>query len=187
LGFGQIFIHRVTAPTTLGQLAYIHLADGNNSLASARHVIGVGGSTTSIHPCEFGGQVSSTAGFTEEDLYFACRNVTTNSAPTEYLRIDHTGEVRMPGPGPAVSSCGTSPSAVTGSDKAGHLTAGSGALTACVMNFSTTLTTTPECMCTNQSSAANPCSVTATSTTSFTMSGAVLTSDVLSWICLSGT
>lgn len=82
---------------------------------------------------------------------------------------------------PTVSSCGTSPSAITGGDNFGSLTAGSGALTSCVINFGAAWTTAPSCTFSSPTAITSP--TVNTSTTQLTIGGGSLTSLVLKWVC----
>ena len=81
--------------TTLGQSRYLDLSDyyGNTN---ARMEIGLGYSAatgiTNI-PAIIGYLQTSTSGYTYGDIYFATRSVTTDTAPTERMRITSGGNV----------------------------------------------------------------------------------------------
>ena len=61
--------------------------------------IGFGYSSTSrpISPATIGYETKTTSGGTYGDLYFATRSVTTNTAPTERMRITSAGSITVPG------------------------------------------------------------------------------------------
>ena len=64
------------------------------NLVNSIQTIGFGftNGTSYIQPAEIGFQTTSISGYTLGDLVFATRGVTTNTAPTERLRIASTGE-----------------------------------------------------------------------------------------------
>lgn len=64
---------------------------------------------------------------------------------------------------PTIATCGTSPS-VAGTDGSGVITTGSGTVTACTLNFSTTLPVAPACNLTLSSTTITP-AITSISTT----------------------
>jgi hypothetical protein len=79
--------------TTLGQSRYLNLNDyfGNTN---ARMEIGLGYSAASgitNVPAIIGYLQTSTTDFTKGDIYFATRDVTTDTAPTERMRITSAG------------------------------------------------------------------------------------------------
>jgi len=86
------------------------------------------------------------------------------------------------GAAPTISTCGTTPS-ISGNDMNGVITAGSGALTSCVVNFAKTWGTAPQCTFSSPTAIASP-TVNA-STTQLTIGGTSLTSLVLNYICRS--
>ena len=63
---------------------------------------------------------------------------------TAQARAQHYSPVGSIG-SPSLGACGVSPS-VTGTDAAGIITIGTGIVTSCVLNFSTTLSATPSCI-----------------------------------------
>jgi hypothetical protein len=83
--------------TTLGQSRYLDLSDyyGNTD---ARMEIGLGYSAatgiTNI-PAVIGFIQMSTANYTNGDIYFATRSVTTDTAPTERMRITSAGGLNI--------------------------------------------------------------------------------------------
>jgi len=86
------------------------------------------------------------------------------------------------GAAPTISSCGTTPS-VSGNDNVGTITAGSGALSSCVMNFAKPWGTAPVCTFSSPTAVAAP--TVNTSTTQLTIGGTSLTSLTLNYICQS--
>ena len=66
---------------------------GQENLVNSIQTIGFGftNGTSYIQPAEIGFQTTSLSGYTLGDLVFATRGVTTNTAPTERLRIASTG------------------------------------------------------------------------------------------------
>ena len=91
--------------TTLGQSRYLDLSDyyGNTN---ARMEIGLGYSAatgvTNI-PAIIGYLQTSTTGYTLGDIYFATRSVTTDTAPSERMRITSGGNVGIGTSNPNVS------------------------------------------------------------------------------------
>jgi hypothetical protein len=81
---------------------------------------------------------------------------------------------------PTISACGTSPS-VAGSDNFGTITAGSGTLTSCVMNFGHAFGTAPACTVSFGTAAVNP--TISTSTTQLTVGATSLTSYKIFYTC----
>ena len=82
-----------TSKTTIGQSRYLDISD-NTGAANAKTEIGFGytnlGTFTNI-PAVIGFHQTSTAASTKGDLYFATRDVTTDTAPTEKMRITSDG------------------------------------------------------------------------------------------------
>lgn len=85
------------------------------------------------------------------------------------------------GSAPTVSSCGTSPGAPVGNDTRGHLTAGTGTVALCVLNFAATHGAAPDCWAQDDTTLQTiKCNATTTQ-----MSFAVTTtmaSDKITWI-----
>lgn len=81
----------------------------------------------------------------------------------------------------SISACGGGSPAVTGGDNFGKITAGTGALGSCVINFGKTWGAAPAC------AVSSPTSLTAltvtSSTTQLTIGATSLTSDVLNYVC----
>lgn len=90
------------------------------------------------------------------------------------------GHVLASGTAPTVSSCGVSPS-ISGSDNFGSVTAGTGVLTTCVINFAKTWGAAPRCVASSGTAIASM-TVTAT-TTQLTIGGTSLTGDAINWVC----
>jgi hypothetical protein len=86
-----------TSKTTIGQSRYLDISD-NTGAANAKTEIGFGytnfGAFTNI-PAVIGFHQTSTAESTKGDLYFATRDVTTDTAPTERMRITSGGDINM--------------------------------------------------------------------------------------------
>lgn len=73
-------------------------------------------------PVEIGAIATSASGGTTADLVFALRNVTTNTAPTEYVRINTSGNVVLKGGTTTATGVGISfPSAQSASSNANCL------------------------------------------------------------------
>lgn len=101
----------------------------------------------------------------------------------EAFRIGYTGHIATIGTAPALSSCGTSPSILaTSTDNAGIVTVGSVSATSCTVTFATAYTTAPACIVTDDTSIV--ALKAATTTTTLIFSGTVITSDVVSYICM---
>jgi hypothetical protein len=88
--------------------------------------------------------------------------------------------VQYTGNTPTMGSCGTSPS-VVGTMMGGKVTAGSGTVTSCVVNFPLTWSNAPACVANNETTTQD---MRATSTTTtLTLAGADFASDVISYVC----
>ena len=82
---------------------------------------------------------------------------------------------------PVITSCGTTPSAVTGSDLAGSVTAGTGTPTACTITFSAAFSAVPRCaVFSNPQLAAFSWTISATAVV---VTQTATSSNVISWIC----
>lgn len=102
-------------------------------------------------------------------------------------KMDATKHILASGASPTLSSCGTSPS-IVGSDVAGKVTVGSGAgVQSCTLTFATAYTTAPACTVSDETEILL---VRATSTTTTLILDAAvagtLASDVLAYVCISG-
>lgn len=95
-------------------------------------------------------------------------------------RLTVGGHVTASGATPTISSCGVSPS-ISGSDNFGSVTAGTGILSSCVINFGVTWGSAPRCVASSSTAIASM-TVSAT-TTQLTIGGTSLTSDAINWIC----
>ena len=89
------------APTTITAAnSYLHLGSGDfGSSNNGKFMIGFGyidGTANTNSPAYMGFEEASTSGDTYGDLTFYTRNVTTDTAPTERMRIDNSGRVTMP-------------------------------------------------------------------------------------------
>lgn len=91
IGFGHLYLHRISASTALGN-AILGVDDLGNTL-NARLGIGFGYTNGSNNPGEVGCKTVSTAGNTDCDLYMAVRNGTTNVAPSDQFYVVHDGTV----------------------------------------------------------------------------------------------
>lgn len=91
----EMYITKNSAPTTLAAASsYLHLGGGEYGANSYR-LIGFGFmvDTRTYYPAYMGYQEISTAGNTLGDLVFGTRNVTTDTAPSERMRIASDGNV----------------------------------------------------------------------------------------------
>ena len=84
---------------------------------------------------------------------------------------------------PALSSCGTDPS-IVGSDNAGKITMGSGALTSCTVTFASAWANAPACTTNDESSTAIVTVTNSTTGAAMTIRATSLTSKVVSYICV---
>lgn len=91
------------------------------------------------------------------------------------------GHYRSNGTAPGVSSCGTSP-AITGTDVAGIITAGSGTVTSCTVTFASAYASAPACHA--SSSTAITSLTVSSSTAALVIGGASLTSDTIYYTCM---
>ncbi len=86
------------APSTITSAnTYLHLGSGDFGPSSnGKFMIGFGfisGATNTNSPAYIGYEESSTSGQTKGDLTFLTRDVTTDTAPTERMRINSSGNV----------------------------------------------------------------------------------------------
>ena len=72
-----------------------HNASGDMGLFTMGFGYVAGGTPATNSPAYFGYNETSTSGYTNGALVFATRNVTTNTAPTERLRIDTSGRLLL--------------------------------------------------------------------------------------------
>lgn len=85
---------------------------------------------------------------------------------------------------PTAGTCGTSPSIVAGStDGAGSINIGTGVVTNCAVNFSATLSATPTCVITTNSTTTVPAITTLTTSVLTVGLSVSLPSGKISWIC----
>ena len=84
---------------------------------------------------------------------------------------------------PALSSCGAGPS-IVGSDNAGKITMGSGALTSCTVTFASAWANAPACTTNDESSTAIVTVTNSTTGAAMTIRATSLTSKVVSYICV---
>ena len=83
-----------TSSTVLGESVYLRLIDAAAG-GTARAEIGFGYKGTTYQPAAIGYVATSSNGNTMGALYLATRDVTTDSAPTERMRIASTGDVTI--------------------------------------------------------------------------------------------
>ena len=83
-----------TSSTVLGESVYLRLIDAAAG-GTARAEIGFGYKGTTYQPAAIGYVATSSNGNTMGALYLATRDVTTDSAPTERMRIASTGDVSI--------------------------------------------------------------------------------------------
>lgn len=102
---------------------------------------------------------------------------TTDCGAANFLVAGH---LLASGTAPTVSSCGVSPT-IAGGDNFGTVTAGTGILTSCVINFAKTWGATPRCVASSNTAIASM--TTTATTTQLTIGGTSLTSDIINWIC----
>lgn len=110
----------------------------------------------------------------------------TGASPTAKMSLSNAGilnvvnHITATSTAPTISSCGVSPS-VSGSDNFGSVTAGTGILSSCVVNFGVTWGAAPRCVVSSSTAIAS-LTVSAT-TTQLTIGGTSLTGDAINWIC----
>lgn len=130
-----------------------------------------------------------------------------NQSTTQWIGLTHdqtngkisvgAGGLSLPakllpsGTAPTITSCGTSPSTVTGTDSAGRFTWGSGGTdSSCTVTFSSAWAVAPSCIVNDESDTAGALNITvATSTTAMEIQGivaATIASDVVNYICMGG-
>lgn len=148
-----------------------------NAVGAVNYSLNSGGS--------FWGQLFSSGSSSKWSLGFGSSQSTSGSG---VLSWDSNGHVALNGMGqaPAISSCGSSPSVVTGSDQAGDVTVGSSASSTCALTFAVAYSVAPNCVCSNKSRVA-PCNAQATTTTltlGSATNGSLTSTDVLSYICI---
>jgi hypothetical protein len=93
-----VHVYSATTQSTVGESDIIRLAgQGTDSTVGARLEVGFNYSsgTTQQNFATMGFVTTDTTAFCKGDLYFATRSVTTNTAPTERMRIDSSGVVSI--------------------------------------------------------------------------------------------
>lgn len=127
-------------------------------------------------------EVSETG--TNSDVLFL--NNITMGAGTDYTLTNATTRVQTPtvwlqGVAPTLSNCGTTPS-VTGTDRAGKITVGTGVVTACTLTFAAAYPSAPNCIINNETQILVTQAV--STTTTLTLNAAVsIDADVISYAC----
>jgi hypothetical protein len=102
---------------------------------------------------------------------------------TTVFTVDGYGHVQNVGPSsavPAISACGTSPSAATGSDIGGQVTTGTGGTATCTITFANSFAAAPYCTITDQNGSALTYNIT---TTAINVTAGSGTSHKLNWQC----
>lgn len=110
---GTLNISKSSAPTSITNANNYLNIGGNEQSSNSYRLIGFGYSATGTNPPAYiGFQEKQTDGYSYGDLIFGTRNVTTDSATTERMRIDNSGNI---GIGTATPQTALSfPSASTG-------------------------------------------------------------------------
>jgi len=85
-----------TATTTVTNASYYLGLGGTENLLDSKRLIGMGYSSGSAneYPTAMGYVETDNGGFTKGDIIFYTRNVTTNTVPTERMRIDSLGNFK---------------------------------------------------------------------------------------------
>lgn len=109
-----------------------------------------------------------------------------STSGTSVLSWDSNGHVFLGGvAAPVVSSCGTNPSVVAGSDQAGDLTMGTAVSTTCTLTFRNAFTTIPHCFVNDRTSKvplmAQP---TASTLVIVPSSGGIPAGDIIDFFCI---
>lgn len=101
---------------------------------------------------------------------------------TGKVKLLNNARIFTAGTAPTVSSCGTSPSAVTGNSSAGRLTVGTGPPTSCTLTFAATWTIVPFCFVNDETTTVHlRASPTATT---LVIAGTFVANDVITYHCL---
>lgn len=95
-----------------------------------------------------------------------------------------SGHIFASGTAPALSACGTTPSAVVGSDTAFRFTTGSGVLASCTATFAAPFAVAPMCVAVDNT--LTQALQADTTTTTVIVTGSDITSDEIAVICLGG-
>ena len=106
---------------------------------------------------------------------------TANLAADSKLEV--AGHITSEGAEPAVSACGTTPT-ISGSDNAGKVTTGTGAITSCTLTFANAWAAAPACIANDETDLTVTWRAVSTTTTLVIDSPSVIASDVFSYICL---
>lgn len=180
-------------------------ASGQNSI-TATNARGVAGTPTAVQANDplfqfgvsgsDGTNAAGTLGFDGAVSFTAWATFTTSIHPTyasifttpkttktaiEALRVDGAAHVGNPGASvPVITSCGTTPSAATGSDMAGQVTEGTTA-TGCTITFAVTYAAAPFCVVGLQTQVA-AFSYTL-STSAITVTNTSTSNDKINWVC----
>lgn len=115
---------------------------------------------------------------------YVCQSVKSAATRADTFIVG-TGHSAFPGTAPAVSACGTSPSAVTGSDSHGRLTTGSGGtVQSCTLTFAVAYAVAPSCVANNETAIKLVRSVATTTTLVIdALVAGDLTSSVINYAC----
>jgi hypothetical protein len=86
-----------TATTSVTNASYYLGLGGTENLVNSKRLIGMGYSSgsTDEYPTAMGYEETDNGGFTNGAIAFYTRSVTTNTAPSERMRINHIGNVLM--------------------------------------------------------------------------------------------
>lgn len=163
---------------------------GDEAVANGYFNIGFGYSGgTTVPPAYIGFQEISNTSNTFGDIVLGTRSVTTDTAPSERLRIDNQGTLIIPStsPVPAVSntsanSCGTTAATIAGNNNIGTITVGATSGTSCTVTFTTTAPVAWVCMVENQTTT-NAVQATPSSTTVSIFKGTMVAGDKLDYVC----
>jgi hypothetical protein len=98
-----------TATTSVTNASYYLGLGGTENLLDSKRLIGMGYSSgsTDEYPTAMGYVETNNGGFTNGAIAFYTRSVTTNTAPSERMRISSSGDFTLNNPAPSTTTFGT--------------------------------------------------------------------------------
>lgn len=186
-GYTNIF--RSAAPTTITKANSYLWIGGNEAGANTYRTICFGYLPQTNCPSALVYNEISSSGNTMGDFVFLTRSVTTDTAPSERVRIDTQGTMVFASttPTPAVTntsanSCGTTAATIAGNNNVGSVTVGATAGTSCTVTFTTTAPVQWICQI-NDATTSVLATATPTSTTVSIFKGTFTAGDTINYLC----
>lgn len=97
-----LHVNRVLSSSSVGSGEVLRVTGFNNNTIGEVSEMGIGGAlTATFSPVVVGSVITNATSFNTQDLYFALRNATTDTAPAERMRITSAGNVGIASSSPA--------------------------------------------------------------------------------------